>query len=132
MLTSRLNERPFECSICKKTYAIEVSMIRHKKQHTSRIHDCEYCNESFETKAELINHVENLHKNELRSFGCNRCSKVFFLESMLTSHSLTHNSTKVIETKIDRKFQCQFCPKALSSKHFLRDHIRAHTGEKRK
>lgn len=121
----------FECSFCKKVYGAERRMLQHKKQHTNRVHDCEYCNDSFETKSELNNHVMNLHKNELRTYDCDQCSLNFPLESMLKSHSVTHYP-KNVKGGRDRKHRCEGCPMTFFNIYHLKRHMRTHTGERRK
>lgn len=125
-----INRKMFDCSICNKTFSDERNLIQHKKQHTSRVYDCEYCQESFEKKPELKKHVFGIHSHELKTYECNQCSEKFHLESLLKSHSLSHFPKKMnIKTG---RFQCEYCPMSLSSNSDLQRHIRTHTGEKRK
>lgn len=79
-------------------------MLYHKKQHTNRIHDCEYCSETFEKKPELRIHIRDAHRTELKTYECDKCSEKFPQESMLQSHLAKHYSTKV---KVNGKRRCR-------------------------
>lgn len=78
-----------ECSICKKFFR-KQSLREHLRQHTNeRIFDCpiQACPMSFTRKANLKNHVRNVHKKNsdaltstsspLLSFVCKICGKKF-------------------------------------------------------
>jgi hypothetical protein len=74
-----------QCSICKKFFR-KQSLREHLRQHTQeRIFDCpiESCPMSFTRKANLKNHVKNVHERSKSSpssaplFVCKFCGKKF-------------------------------------------------------
>lgn len=125
-------DRPFECSICKRTFTGDKTLARHKKkQHTSRVHDCEYCREAFETKVELKDHLMRKHTHELKIYKCDKCSREFPLASMLLAHTMRHLS-KGMPKKRGQMYYCTSCPKFFTNSLTLKRHTQMHTGEKRK
>lgn len=72
-----------QCSVCKKFFR-KQSLREHLRQHTNeRIFDCpiQACPMSFTRKANLKNHVRNVHKRHSEpvttTFVCKICGKKF-------------------------------------------------------
>lgn len=131
LITKPSNQVTFECSICGNTYLDESTMLRHKKRHTSRVHDCEYCKESFEKRFDLKRHIKKRHKNEFKTYECNQCSEKYMIEAMLKTHMMRHNPTKIRKNGQERKFKCDICFKNFTKSTTLRFHKLSHTGEMR-
>lgn len=149
-MREHLFEKPFKCSICKLNFATERWMLKHKKNHTNLIHDCEYCNRSFDNKNDLKNHVRTSHETELKTYECNQCSQTFTLKSLFTSHLTKHKKHpeshlcaecgKVFETNTtlnthlilhrnDKPFACTQCPAKFKTKQILNIHSTVHNDE---
>ncbi|CAH1993701.1 unnamed protein product [Acanthoscelides obtectus] len=61
--------KPFECDVCKKrfkhkkSYEKHMTFGRHKKVQDTE-HDCDFCDETFPNREELIEHFEEVHHEE--------------------------------------------------------------------
>lgn len=78
--------KPFECSLCKKSFQQTVSLYRHKQHHSL-----------FEKKEILEqNNVNNYEtnmakKNGIKEYECDLCTKTFHSQYQICSHILeTH------------------------------------------
>ncbi|KAL8293232.1 hypothetical protein RQP46_000926 [Phenoliferia psychrophenolica] len=88
------------------------------------------CDLSFETSAELMNHLSVEHVGSGKAGyvceweGCDRCdeSKGFAQRQKVMRHLQTHTG--------DRPFVCDVCSKSFSEATTLTQHIRIHTQEK--
>ncbi|XP_055610174.1 zinc finger protein 62-like [Uranotaenia lowii] len=53
-----LGEKPWECEVCQSTFIRERDLRLHQRKHTGlRMYPCFKCNESFDAKAQLMDHV---------------------------------------------------------------------------
>nr|CAI5869090.1 unnamed protein product [Callosobruchus analis] len=61
--------KPFECDICKKrfkhkkSFEKHMTLGRHRKVLDTE-HDCDFCDETFPSREELIEHFEEVHHEE--------------------------------------------------------------------
>lgn len=118
-----LNRIHFECSICKTKFKSERWMFEHKKMHTKLIHNCEYCERSFETKPDLKRHVTLAHdQNELKTYKCNQCVECFPLQSLLNSHLKCHDP--------EQQHLCAECGKIFQRPSSLQKHLSSHSNDK--
>ncbi|XP_062547781.1 uncharacterized protein LOC134213148 [Armigeres subalbatus] len=107
------------CPLCKKLFS-RTSLRLHLRQHTDeRMFQCELCPMSFTRKANLKNHVVNMHvaKKQIKfepgnhpkqstteppkSAICTTCGKAFSNSKILLQHAKVH-----VERKSIKEFAC--------------------------
>lgn len=67
---------------------------------------CEKCGELFPNFTFLKQHLWDAHKQELRRFKCDTCSKAFRYKHHLKEHERIHSGEK--------PYECQFCQRKFS------------------
>lgn len=86
--------RPFECEVCKKTFALRGNLLFHQRSHNKgstaeRLFKCDYhdCEKDFICKGHLISHQRS-HTQEKR-FICSvaTCQKKFVEKGNLLRHT---------------------------------------------
>lgn len=112
----------FKCSFCEMRFTHIKSLFRHRRKHTTRVHECEYCPDAFETLTQLKQHLQ-IHQHELKLHTCDLCPRKFPLYFQLQHHRLNHEGAK--------RFDCNLCSKNFVTERLLRSHIRdVHTSKK--
>ncbi|XP_061476313.1 zinc finger protein 397-like isoform X2 [Rhineura floridana] len=115
-------EKPFKCSACRKTFVQISDLTRHERTHTGeKPYGCSFCEKRFNCNSNLLMH-ERIHTGE-KPFKCSACGKTFVQISDLTRHERTHTG--------ERPYGCSFCEKRFSCNSHLLVHQRIHTGEKK-
>jgi len=123
-ILTHTGEKPFVCSICRKSVVQKSDLIKHMRIHTGeRPFKCphEGCDKCFDHKSCFIIHVRT-HTGE-KPFKClhEGCEKCFAQKSNLAVHMRTHT----------KPFKCTHCEKAFSYKKGLQKHIdKKHSTEK--
>lgn len=131
----------YECFMCKhyKTeskLAIRKHIRRHRKyskcevcsrrslssshlcgENTEDV-QCEYCSKRFKSTAKMQQHLEKLHKTNLRLYGCDKCSKFFPMIFFKNCHRASHTKKHV--------FKCDRCPKVFLKRTLLMCHKKTH------
>lgn len=146
---TRLDQKLFKCSHCKKRFSHEVSLTRHIRTHTDvKPFQCTLCDQKFHQKANLTRHCRS-HTGD-KQFECPDCDQKFYQKTHLQDHSLIHSGEKPFEcpscSKKFRKdvhlvihlrihtglqpYSCRFCRKKFSDKTNFIAHVRTHTGTK--
>uniref|UniRef100_UPI00358E82EA zinc finger protein 271-like isoform X1 n=2 Tax=Myxine glutinosa TaxID=7769 RepID=UPI00358E82EA len=114
-------ERPFNCTVCAKSFSRSSTLNRHVKLHMGvKSHKCIVCQRAFSESSALKSHVR-IHTGE-RPHRCTVCNKSFSQKDSLHRHSRVHTGEK--------PHSCAVCDKAFSLLHHLKIHSRVHTGEK--
>lgn len=109
--------KDYECTECRIKFVYLKSLFRHRRQkHSSRVYECEYCTEAFESLSKLKQHVNGTHKNELRTYKCDLCTKTFLLSFQLSCHQT--------EDLCSTDFQCTTCGDSFPMHRMLKNHIR--------
>lgn len=112
------------CHICGK-------LVLRLKRHMKTVHSknkpfkCTECNQSYQFKCYLVQHVNEKHLGEKRkrvSHLCVLCGKTVNSSTAMVYHMRVHND--------ENPFRCNFCPKKFNSSAHLKVHERSHTGEK--
>ena len=114
--------RPHPCGVCMKGYATKSELEIHKRTHTGeRPYKCAHCVADFFRKANLLQHVNAVHKG-LRPYICDVCGKGFTEARSLVEHGRIHSGEK--------PYVCDTCGKAFTQASTLKNHKRIHSGEK--
>ncbi|XP_055697605.1 zinc finger protein 271-like [Phlebotomus papatasi] len=80
-------KKPFRCDICRQTFTQKSSLVVHKVIHTGdRPHQCPKCSLSFIQKTNLQCHLKRLHSSDSQKFPCKECSCSFRKLSALSLH----------------------------------------------
>lgn len=110
------DQKPFECTTCNMRFVHLNSWFRHRSRHTKNIHDCEYCDESFNTLTSLKHHIQEKHKDRLNAYKCDQCSEEFAVRFLLIWHKEWHKKAK--------QLVCSTCNAIFFSERKLKAHIR--------
>ena len=130
----------YECNICRKTFAKELSLIRHKE----RVCSCNECDRMFCLRSALQQHIESVHREKIRFqcqlcpdnfanaydlgmhnrlthksdgyYACDECDKKFKLIPLLKKHKKNRHS-------IDSPFRCSHCGMLFNRKRTLANHM---------
>ncbi|XP_063152057.1 putative zinc finger protein 66 isoform X8 [Candoia aspera] len=114
-------EKPYQCSVCGKSFSHNVSLTYHNRIHTGeKPYKCMECGKSFTNSSHLTSH-KRIHTGE-KPYKCMECGKTFIQNIQLISHSWIHTGEK--------PYKCMDCGKGFTLKSHLNSHKRIHTGEK--
>lgn len=121
--TRHSDRRPFECSVCKKTFKFACYVRLHMRFHEKqKHHQCSLCGKTFYTVAVLNEHIKS-HTNA-RRFKCSQCYKKFMTEQNLQKHyAETHTVIRLVP--------CALCGKEFRSQKTLKQHLALHSEVKR-
>jgi uncharacterized Zn-finger protein len=112
---------PYQCDVCKKTFAVPARLVRHYRTHTGeRPFACEFCHKTFSVKENLQVH-RRIHTKE-RPYKCEVCGRAFEHSGKLHRHMRIHTG--------ERPHKCSVCGKTFIQSGQLVIHMRTHTGEK--
>lgn len=112
---------PYQCDVCKKTFAVPARLVRHYRTHTGeRPFACEFCPKTFSVKENLQVH-RRIHTKE-RPYKCDVCGRAFEHSGKLHRHMRIHTG--------ERPHKCSVCGKTFIQSGQLVIHMRTHTGEK--
>ncbi|XP_053693009.1 Krueppel homolog 1 isoform X2 [Sabethes cyaneus] len=112
---------PYQCDVCKKTFAVPARLVRHYRTHTGeRPFECEFCHKMFSVKENLQVH-RRIHTKE-RPYKCEICDRAFEHSGKLHRHMRIHTG--------ERPHKCSVCGKTFIQSGQLVIHMRTHTGEK--
>ncbi|XP_042306307.1 zinc finger protein 271-like isoform X2 [Sceloporus undulatus] len=142
-------EKPFECSLCGKTFKNSLQCIAHQKVHTKeKQHKCSHCGKSFSQRRGLKIH-ERIHKGEkshkplaweenvrnnptLKSrershpgkklYKCSYCDKTFRWPSHLALHEKIHTGKK--------PYKCSDCETTFDRRYNLVEHMKIHSAQR--
>ncbi|XP_075961865.1 uncharacterized protein LOC142965049 isoform X1 [Anarhichas minor] len=114
-------EKPFNCSVCKKSFGRRQTIKRHMVTHTGdKPFSCSECNTSFSRSGHLQRHMR-CHTGE-KLFSCSLCKKSFGRRETLQRHVRLHTGEK--------PYSCSECDRGFTDSRGLKTHMRLHTGEK--
>lgn len=111
-----ISRKPFECITCNLRFTHINSWFRHRSKHSKNIHNCEYCQDEFNTLTALKRHIQEMHKERVNAYRCEQCSEEFSLKFLLIWHYEWHKKAK--------QFQCNTCDAVFFNERKLKAHIR--------
>lgn len=151
-------EKPFTCSFCPKAFSIKAQLTMHERKHKNDwCYICNYCGKGFYVKVYFDNHVRTTHTKE-KPFKCDKCDSCYASKASLKEHILSkhndgslpiriyeckscgkkfkdnnslyyHNKTHAATLEERRKHKCLVCNASFVKNHYLRKHMKIHTGE---
>jgi len=99
-----VEERKFECGVCKKRFIYQSQLTEHRKQtHESGGSNwtCQVCGKQVKSEQNLKRH-ELMHEL-VKPFGCHLCGKGFTKMKVLNEHIKKHEKEKTNAKKRKRK-----------------------------
>lgn len=118
---SQVQEKPYKCTDCGKSFNHNAHLTVHKRIHTGeRPYICKECGKAFSQNSSLVQH-ERIHTGD-KPYKCAECGKSFCHSTHLTVHRRIHTGEK--------PYECQDCGRAFNQNSSLGRHKRTHTGEK--
>lgn len=134
------------CNICNRTFSLQAHLDYHQKKHHSKIkpYECSLCNKSFTQVTGLSQHMKT--HSGIRPFVCSICSKAFRQKAGLDQHMRIHSKVKPylclicnraftqsahlsqhmrLHTKIE-PFECGVCNRRFKQSSHLNFHLRSH------
>ncbi|XP_077137491.1 uncharacterized protein LOC143803032 isoform X1 [Ranitomeya variabilis] len=145
---THIEKKPYSCPECWKCFKWKSALISHSQIHSrEKSYSCPQCGKCFSWKSAFDRH-KRIHRQE-KPYSCSQCDTCFTHKSLLVKHQKTHTRAKsftcsesgrhfgprssLAEHKKTRKtnvFSCPQCGKWLTSKYYLLNHQRIHTGER--
>ena len=138
------NSENLKCPICDRTCSTRNTFEKHviHCQNRQAVYVCQYCENTFNTKSSLKNHLEEMHatstnissNQEQETHICKFCKLSFIIAEELESHLLQHLHDNVKEEptgdNVQEKFNhfCVECQKGFIHLGTLRNHMQTHAG----
>ncbi|KAK7930637.1 hypothetical protein WMY93_007032 [Mugilogobius chulae] len=118
---SGTKDKPFSCSVCKKTFPQKRNLKSHMRVHTGeRPYHCVPCGISFKFQQNFCQHDLSVHRKD-KPFRCRVCKKDFVDKAEMIAHRNSHDSS----------FSCSTCSKVFNCKKYLRRHLERCPKQKR-
>ena len=114
-------QRLHKCNICQKTFQSKVSLHYHVKgQHQEkRSHQCNECEKRYSSAGHLKRHVDSIHRK--KSYQCDSCTKSYSMKDTLNEH--------IKDVHEGRTSSCKVCKKVYHSRASLTSHLKSHMNE---
>lgn len=108
------------CTICKAKFTRTNHLVRHLRTHYKHGEElkCVDCNMQFDKISDLVNHCQE-HNGETEIVKIEIEPSIDFEEDGLTEHT----------NKTEKRFECNFCGKIVTTHMGLQIHMRKHTGK---
>ncbi|KAL0853019.1 hypothetical protein ABMA27_012800 [Loxostege sticticalis] len=110
-----------KCRHCNLRFVRKKYLFHLNEKHGVSMPTCGVCGLRTLMQSSLVRHQRNVHLNE-KNKKCQLCSKMFYTQSNLQDHMITHKQNKI--------FRCDVCAKTFARRECLKTHCRIHTGEK--
>ncbi|CAH0403588.1 unnamed protein product [Chilo suppressalis] len=113
-LLAHVNERPFVCKLCGRTYKTVSEIIRHGRAHNGTRYFCtQQCGYSTVYLGALKEH-EKRHNKENSKYKCEKCGKGFQVKTWYEQHQNIHKGLK--------PFVCDICGVSFHMNRYLTAH----------
>ena len=111
-----------QCEDCKSTYQTKNELLIHiEKSHARKNSiNCQKCKYECETAENLKEHMKNVHSN-VESYKCDLSEKQLQTESVSKSHSKTVHNDK------DTKINCEQYSSSFQTENEVKDHTKVHS-----
>ncbi|CRK86918.1 CLUMA_CG000739, isoform A [Clunio marinus] len=125
-------DKPFSCTKCGKSFKLEQNLKIHicnffkescKNQHDMsnkqdlKSFPCEICGKLFRNGSQLKQHHRRVHL-KIKAYQCDICDKSFYVRKDLARHIDTHRENRT------RDYHCYICEKSYLNNEGLRKHVR--------
>uniref|UniRef100_A0A8C3T873 Zinc finger protein 646 n=1 Tax=Chelydra serpentina TaxID=8475 RepID=A0A8C3T873_CHESE len=80
-----VDQRPYKCDRCERTYRHAGSLLHHKKVHTTGLYRCPACLKEFHNLLALTYHLRT--HSDKKGRRCPNCGQAFRTSSRLASHA---------------------------------------------
>ena len=124
-----LKEKPYKCNDCSKSFASEVGLSYHQRQHMEcpKNYSCETCKKLFASEMSLKRHIKTLHQSEnKKEIKCEICDTKFKRNDILTRHlHEVHGQTSVnahYVRQLAKPYKCDHCDLRFTRKEHLKKH----------
>jgi Zinc-finger associated domain (zf-AD)/Zinc finger, C2H2 type len=115
-------ERPFECSLCDRKFAVKRALTLHVREHKQDwSHVCNYCGKGFLIKEYCEIHIRRYHTNE-KPFECDRCDAKYPSKLQLSEHKISKHEGG----RPEQIFSCHVCGKKFKGTTSYKYHVRTH------
>ncbi|MEE6514578.1 hypothetical protein FKM82_022858 [Ascaphus truei] len=108
-----LENRPFMCQECGRTYRHAGSLINHKKTHQTGVYSCSLCSKQLYNMAALKNHL----RAHFKSRAGRKLEDTFFHSTSFT-HELSKGAVEL--------YQCNICTEVLTCERDFLQHQALH------
>ncbi|XP_018097584.1 zinc finger protein 646 isoform X2 [Xenopus laevis] len=99
-----LENRPFKCQACEKTYRHAGSLINHKKTHQTGVYSCSVCSKQLFNMAALKNHLRAHFKSRVgRRLGDSYFEPASFSDELFHSAEESHKCEVCNEILVSKK-----------------------------
>ncbi|ESP05447.1 hypothetical protein LOTGIDRAFT_102986, partial [Lottia gigantea] len=125
MLVHDLNRNIWKCEQCNKIYMryerYKFHLALHHAKESEPPH-CVFCEKDFESKENVIFHLNSVHSRyksicgKERQIKCHLCDKMFLTNQDVQRHMITHTQKK--------EFLCDICSQVFGRKDHLTRHIK--------
>lgn len=120
-----MENREYQCYLCRKLFATLVILRNHFKCHSARKYLCTQCGFFAEKPIQLRRHMmrkDHMRSDTVRPHECEICKMRFVVRADLRIHLTSHFDI--------RDYPCPICGKAFKNKKNLGQHTMTH-GEKK-
>ncbi|XP_058832118.1 transcription factor grauzone-like [Topomyia yanbarensis] len=115
---SNVEEKPFVCDKCEKSFPKQSLLNAHRKTHIQA--ECSVCHRMlaniYSLKVHMMMHIDNV---EQVKHICDTCGKEFLRKMSLDQHIKRHMGINTEE-----KLQCHICSRWIVGKRGLKKHLR--------
>ena len=89
--------------------------------HSDR-NDCSLCTESFSSKRNLKQQMQNVHKTQEQIIFCCNWGKILSKKETLLSHERRCTSTEMWRKKLETVVHCKYCNKKFTTRFNAKQH----------